>query len=172
MSMSALVRALLVLAVPLAGVPVRAEVIPGRWEKLEQQRQNLPLIITLRSGERLKATYQGTTLDALLLRPFGGGETQIPKTDVLRIETVVGDGVGDGVLWGAGIAFGVVALGAVISCAGGGPCEGSEGAAGQVAVGGPPAAAIGALLGLVIDGVHKKREVLYQAPQEAPSGNP
>lgn len=161
----------LVGALVLAGIPVRAEVIPGRWEKLEQQRRHTPLIVTLRAGDRLEATYQGATDDALLLRSFQGQGIQVPKNEVLRVEAVASDGVKDGVLWGMGLGFAGGFLVGLVACAADGGCR-SEPPAFVATVYGAGGAAAGALTGLAIDAATKKREVLYQAPQPATPGNP
>ncbi|GAB4252390.1 MAG: hypothetical protein Kow00109_27950 [Acidobacteriota bacterium] len=45
MEANLIAQALLTTTLVTMGVPVRAEVIPGRWEKLEEQRRHLPLSI-------------------------------------------------------------------------------------------------------------------------------
>ncbi len=49
-------RAVLAATLVTMGMPVRGEVIPRRWEKLEQQRRHTPVIVTLRAGDRVRAT--------------------------------------------------------------------------------------------------------------------
>ncbi|GAB4108095.1 MAG: hypothetical protein Kow001_03430 [Acidobacteriota bacterium] len=164
-------RALLATTLLTMGVPVRAEVIPGRWEKLEQRRRHTPLIVTLRAGDRLDATYQGATEDALLLRSIQGQTIQVPKNEVLRVETVASDGVRDGVLWGMGLGFAGGFLAGLVACAADGGCR-SEPPAFVATVYGAGGAGAGALTGLAIDSAQKKREVLYQAPQPATPGSP
>lgn len=171
MKIGLITRVLLAATLVLAGVPLRAEVIPGRWEKLEQQRRHLPLIITLRSGDRLEATYHGATGEAVLLRTLQGAEMRVSKADVVRVETVVGDSVRNGVLWGAATGFVVPFLTVVLGCWVSEECKGENDAV-LGAAWGLAGAGVGAATGLMIDGAQKKREVLYQAPQAATSGNP
>ncbi|GAB4252417.1 MAG: hypothetical protein Kow00109_28000 [Acidobacteriota bacterium] len=172
MKIGLLTRALLATTLATGGVPVRAEVVPGRWEKLEGQcRPDLPLIVTLQSGERLEVACRGTTEEELLVTTLGGTEMRLPKTEVLRVDVVVGDGIFDGLLKGVGAGFGAGALVAVGLCAGRQWCR-SESVAAYAVGFGIVGAGIGGLTGLAIDSAQKKREVLYQAPQEAPPGDP
>jgi hypothetical protein len=164
-------RFLLTGSLLLVDVPVRGEVIPGRWDKLEQQRRHLLLTITLRSGDRLEATYQGTTGEALVVRTLEGAELQVPKADVAQVGTIVDDPVTDGVLWGLAAGFGAAFTGILLGCAVANECTG-ESDARLGAIWGLAGAGVGTVTGLVIDDARKKREVLYQAPPPATPANP
>ncbi len=149
-------------------VLLHAQVIPGRWEKVEAQKQGTVLTVIMKSGDRFDCTFEDLQMDTLVVET-GAGERRIPKVDVQRLETLVPDSVKDGTV--KGVVIGAVALGvfagvACASCSGFGCGDDQL----QVAlvfgtVGAVIGAGIGAAIGYGIDKAadNKRLEVLYIA---------
>ena len=95
----------------LIAQPVQAEVIPGRWEKVSAMEMASPIVVELKSGDRIKGQFRGLSASDLeLLSPAGWAV--IPKSDIRTITSPSKDGLGDGAKIGAGIGAGIV-VGAV-----------------------------------------------------------
>lgn len=147
--------------------PLRADIIPGRWEKVEALGPDTSVIVKLKSGERIECSIEGVRPDALYLTDRSQREIRILKNEVREIITAdaENDPVKDGVLWGlliggiGGTAVGAATMGQLMQNEGGS-------ASGVAAASGMIGAGIGALIGYVGDTVRKSRIVLYRAPEE------
>ncbi len=152
---------------------LNAQVVPGRWEKVEAQKQGTVLTVIMKSGDRFDCTFEDLQMDTLVVET-GAGEQRIPKVDVQRLETLVPDSVKDGTV--KGVVIGAVALGVLGGVAGAFPCSGSsfcstdtderiQGALVVGSVGAAIGAGVGAAIGYGVDKAadHKRPEVLYIA---------
>ena len=142
----------------LVSLPVRAGVIPGRWEKVAAIAEETPIIVDLKNGDRIEGPFGELSPSELLLN-YGSARAAIPKADVERITIRQKDSLANGSLIGAGTAAGIAGL-----------VFGAQ----------PPAsdpilplallytgvvAAIGAGLGALVDASEKRVVVLYEAPE-------
>ena len=152
-------------------VLLHAEVIPGRWEKVEAQAPGTGLTVMMKSGDRFDCAFEELQMDTLVVET-GAGERRIPKVDIQRLETteLVPDPVKDGTLKGA--AIGAVALGVLGGLVGaadrgiwGGTGDQIQGALVIGAIGAGIGAGAGAAIGFTVDYAvkHKRPEVLYVA---------
>ncbi len=158
-------------------VLLHAQVVPGRWEKVEAQKQGTVLTVIMKSGDRFDCTFEELQMDTLVVET-GAGEQRIPflgsipKVAIQRLETLVPDSVKDGTVKGA--VIGAVALG-VLGGFAGTQCSGSfcstdiddriEGALLVGTVGAVIGAGVGAAIGYGVDKAadNKRPEVLYIA---------
>ncbi len=152
-------------------VLVHADVIPGRWEKVEAQAPGTGLTVIMKSGDRFDCTFEELQMDTLVVET-GAGERRIPKVDIQRLETseLVSDPVKDGTVKGAVIGAVVVGVfgglvGAVVGGIWGNTVDEIKGALVVGAVGAGIGAGTGAAIGFTVDYVakHKRPEVLYVA---------
>jgi len=155
-------------------VLLHADVIPGRWEKVEAQAPGTGLMVIMKSGDRFDCAYfdcayKELQLDTLVVET-GAGEQRIPKVDIQRLETLVPDSVKDGTV--KGVVIGAVALGVLGGLVGatvggiwGGIGDQIQGALVAGAVGAGIGAGAGAAIGYGIDKAadNKRPEVLYIA---------
>ncbi len=148
-------------------VLVHAEVIPGRWEKVEAQAPGTGLTVVLKSGDRFDCTFEEVQMDTLVVET-GTGERRIPKVDIQRLETseLVPDPVKDGLVKGAVIGAVVVGVfGGLVGSTGFESVSRFEGALALGAIGAGIGAGLGAAIGFTVDYVAKDKrpEVLYVA---------
>lgn len=141
--------------VGLLAVPVRAQVIPGRWEKVADLSFETPITVDLKNGDRIGGKFEELSPSELCLRTHAA-QAAIPRADIEQITSLESDSLQNGILIGAAAGAGITApiyarpssdltiLGVVIFLA--------------IGVG------TGALVGWVIDAIDKKEVVLYQAP--------
>jgi len=148
---------------------LHADVIPGRWEKVEAQPPGTGLTVMMKSGDRFDCTLEELQMDTLVV-DTGAGERRIPKVDIQRLETseLVSDPVKDGTVKGAVIGAVVVGVfGGLVGAAFGGWDADDEikGALVGGAIGAGIGAGAGAAIGFTVDHVakHKRPEVLYVA---------
>jgi hypothetical protein len=66
---------------------LHADIVPGRWDKLESQPSGTQIVIWLKSGERLEVTSKNSTDNDVTVVPFGGGELRTAKPDVQKVES-------------------------------------------------------------------------------------
>ncbi len=145
----------------LISLPLRADVIPGRWEKVLALPVSSPITVELKDGDRIKGHYEGlSATDIMVVSHFS--RAVIPKEDIETITIQPEDGVGDGAGIGAGIGFGVgtaIVLGAMAKHGGG------EGAIAALLLFAGLGAGVGAGLGAAADAATRPVEiVLYEAP--------
>ncbi len=83
-------------------VLLHADVIPGRWEKVEAQAPGTGLTVIMKSGDRFDCTFEEWQIDTLVVET-DAGEKRIPNVDIQRLEAneLVPDPVKDGTLKGA-----------------------------------------------------------------------
>lgn len=156
-----------VLAFLLTVTAAQAEVVAGRWEKIETLAPGTAVIVSFRGGERLGCTFNRIGPDEILFNELGGKERRFPNSAILKIETaaVVHDRLRNGILIGAliGAAAGIVGMVASISDATSGPVYWDEDAGAYVLGGALVGGGIGAATGAILDASIKHREVLYRA---------
>ena len=58
-------------------VLLHAEVIPGRWEKVEAQKQGTELTLILHSGEPVYGLLKEVTHDTVIVIEEGGGQRSV-----------------------------------------------------------------------------------------------
>ena len=159
------IQAVALVLAGLISLPVHADVIPGRWEKVAVLESSSPITVELKNGDRIKGQFQGLSSSDLELLG-SAGRAVIPKSDIRTVIFPSEDGLGDGALKGAAIgaavAFGASLIGLAIRGTGGNADDGvSEGLVG-VGV----SAGIGAGLGIAVDAATKTEGiVLYRAPE-------
>jgi len=66
---------------------LHAQVIPGRWEKVEAQKQGTELTLILHSGEQVYGLLEEVTTDTVIVIEEGGGQRSITKLSVHHVET-------------------------------------------------------------------------------------
>ena len=141
---------------------LNAQVIPGRWEKVDALEQGAEIVITMKSGERVKGTFQQHDAETLFVAEVNGSERPIPEREVAKVvrPLVEGDSSWDGAAIGAAIGYGGGWAGLAAMKSGGGDWAWSD----AFEMFGPIGAGVGALVGYLVDKSHKGTEVLYQAP--------
>jgi hypothetical protein len=117
-----------------------------------------PLVVTLKTGDRLRGTLKAVTLGALTLTDPTGKEFMVPRPEVGTIVAEVRDDLANGALIGAGV--GLSAALAALAIAGS--------RAGYVlpsAKWGAPLllSGIGGVGGMLVDRAHKRDEMVYVA---------
>ncbi len=140
---------------------LQAQVIPGRWEKLDSQPAGKEIIVILKTGDRLECALKESGTNDLTVVTSTGSELTIAKSEVREIESQerIKDSLNNGALIGMGIGLGVVVALLAVAASG-------EGEVLASAKWGAPLLGIGAGLGvgMAIDASQQRTEVLYQAP--------
>ena len=152
MNTQSVVITLLVLTTSL-----QAQVIPGRWEKLDRQPTGKQIIVTLKAGGRVECVLKLPGADDLTVVTSTGRELKIAKSDVEEVEILVEDGIRNGVLIGAAVGF----TGPVIVTFASGVDKTEVPLGFAIGVIG---AGVGAAVGYLLDKKCKGPQVLYQAP--------
>ena len=152
-------QSVLIILTVLVTTSLRAQVVPGRWEKLDALQPGQQITVTLKSGDRIDADFQSSSPDEISLVTRSRrllAALKIPKADVEQVSSLEADSRLNGTLIGAGVgaAFGLTGFATADSAKG--PLIGSAITAG-----------IGALIGLAIDIAHKRSEIVYKAKSEA-----
>ena len=101
------IRLLALILAGLISMPVRAEVIPGRWEKVAALQVTVPITVETKDGNRIKGHFENLS-DTNLLLVTNFSRAMIPKEDIETITTQPEDGIADGTLIGGGIGVGVM----------------------------------------------------------------
>jgi hypothetical protein len=157
-----------VIAFLLTVTAAQAEVVAGRWEKIEALAPGTAVIVSFRGGERLECTFNRIGPDEILFKELSGNERRLPKGAILKIETAarVRDRLRNGILLGTLIGAAAGITGMVVygnSTTNGsvnwGGEDGPSYVLGSALVGG----GIGAATGAILDASIKHREVLYRA---------
>ena len=152
------IAVIVLILVGLLSVPAQAQVIPGRWEKVEALGVGPRITVELKNGDRIEGQFGGLSPSELSLFT-GSAQAAIPRADIERITTRETDPLTNGPLIGAGIGAGI-GLGHAMAV---------TGVRGEEFV--PVATVlsliwtgIGALAGWGVDAIIWKEIVLYQAP--------
>jgi hypothetical protein len=134
---------------------LNAQVIPGRWEKVDSQPVGKQIIVTLKAGDRIEYALKESGADDLTVVDSTGRELKIAKSEVSKVETE--DGIRNGVLIGAAVGF---AGPVIVTLASG--VDRTEVPFGFAI--GVIGAGVGAAVGYLLDKKRKGTQVLYQAP--------
>ena len=101
------IRLLALILAGLISMPARAEVIPGRWEKVAALQVTFPITVETKDGDRIKGQFEDLSdTDLMLVTNFS--RAVIPKEDIETITTQPEDSLADGTLIGGGIGVGVM----------------------------------------------------------------
>lgn len=149
----------------LISLPARAEVIPGRWEKVSDLALGTPITVDLKNGDQVVGDFEGLSASAVDIETRSA-RAVIPKSEIRTITTQEKGGVGKKAAVGAAIGAAVGAgIPLVAFARNGSSDQGSGGAALIVLIVAGVGAAIGGGLGAVA-GVGTKMEatVIYKAP--------
>ena len=147
--------AISLILVGLLAVPTRAQVIPGRWEKVAALSVEMPITVDLKNRDRIQGQFEGLSPSELSLRTHSA-RAAIPRSEIRRITTRDSDSLANGILIGAGAGAGIM-----IPFAANPDADFSAlGVAILVGI----AASVGTWVGLSIDAITKEEIVLYQAP--------
>jgi hypothetical protein len=144
----------------LAPKTPRAAVIPGDWEHVAAQQLRSPLIVFLKSGDRVDGRFKALEPAVLALIDSNGGEVAVARSDVASIKgRGARDAVTNGALIGAGIGVGAAL--AILAMAGSG-----DGYVLPSAKWGAPLLLSGAggIVGSLVDRGHTGERLLYVAP--------
>ncbi len=146
-------------------VLLHADVIPGRWEKVEVQKQGTELALILQSGEPVYGLLKEVTHDTVIVIEEDGGQRSVTKSSIHLVETTRIDSTRNGTLIG-------LAIGGVVGSVSGALFAGAfsdNPTASDYLQGALICGAIGAGIGAAIgykfdkDADHKMAEVLYVA---------
>jgi hypothetical protein len=94
-------------ALLLAAGVARAEVIPGRWDRVARLETDTPVIVKLKAGERMHCSFQSLNQEDVDLIDDVGNERRIPRDEILEIESFektedsLKNGAGYGAVFGA-----------------------------------------------------------------------
>ena len=138
----------------------RAGVIPSAWEQVEALRPGSPLLITLKSGDRIDGAFEALRPETLALTDPAGTELSVPRSEVLKIVARgARDSLSNGALTGAAIGLGAaVAILAVIASGDGYVLPSAKWGAPLLL------SSVGGVVGAVIDRAHRSQQLLYVAP--------
>ena len=151
-------RSLFIIA--MISVPLEAQTIPDRWEKVDATASGTGLIIQLHSNIRIEGNFAGSTLDEVRVITDRGDPLSIAKTDVREITTTrtYGDSLTNGAVIGGSVGLGValVVLGLAAS---------GEGYVLESARWGGPLLGLGAGLGagIIVDAMREGPLLLYRS---------
>ncbi len=151
----------------MAPALLQAQVVPGRWEKVEELTPDSAIVIRLKSGDRLEGTFRSVETEELRYADLNGKEISIPKSEVRSLEKV---GRSDHrlrkcVLIGAGagsLAAVLSLIGYAKSVTASGSIWGEE-MTGYLIGAGLVGAGIGALAGVGVNAIIPDNEVIYRA---------
>ena len=154
------IKSLLLLVLFSSGL-LNAQVIPGRWEKVDSLESGEYIVITVKFGDRIECAFKSSDSTTLTVTRRGS-ELAIPKTDVATIvqqKPRSNKPIWIGAALGSAIGVGSVVA---IACSENG-CNWDESVIGLAVVVGLIGAVPGALIGhLVTD--KPPDEVLYHVP--------
>ena len=139
-------------------MPLRAETIPGRWEKVTALAMASPITVKLKNGDRLKGNF-GALSESNLTLTTRSTRAVIPKSDIQAITAHPRDGLANGLKTGAAIGAGFVgAIAAAMVTRG----QGAKAAGVMLLI--PVVAAAGAGVGGAVDAAMNARTIkLYEA---------
>ena len=144
---------------------LQAQVIPGRWEKVEAQKQGTELTLILHSGEQVYGLLEEVTTDTVIVIEEGGGQRSITKLSVHRVDTTQIDSTRNGTLIGLAIGGAAGSISGALFISGFSDFPKASEYLGAALVCGAIGAGIGAAIGYGVDKAsdHKGPEVLYVA---------
>ena len=105
------IAVIVLIFVVLLSVPAQAQVIPGRWEKVEALQLGPQITVKLKNGARIEGQCEELSSSELLLRT-GTAQARILRADIERITTREADGLAEGAILGTIVGLGVRAFGA------------------------------------------------------------
>ncbi len=140
---------------------LNAQVVPGRWEKVDSLPANAQLTITVKFGNEATYIFNSSDSANLAVQSESGTELVIPKADVAKVVRLKPPS--NQAAWigaGVGAAAGAVPI-AVAFCSADG-CRGE----GNIVAATVALSALGALVGYSIGKAvaDPSEEVVYQAP--------
>ncbi len=152
----------------MAPALLEAQVVPGRWEKVEELVPGSAIVIRLKSGDRLEGTFRSVEADEVRFADLSGKEIGVPKSEVRSLEkagtpehrlrrcVLIGAGAGSlaAVLSLIGYAKSVTASGSIWG----------EEMTGYLVGAGLVGAGIGALAGAGVYATLPHNEIIYRAP--------
>ena len=145
-----------------------AEVVRGRWEKVEMLKPGTGIVVKLKAGDRVEGLYQALNGEEFRIKKVNGTELSLPKQSILSIETAelkVKHNLRNGAIWGAvigapvGVLAGFIAHSVIGSVIGGRPAAWGSGDKQLVVAGGLVTGGIGAGLGMLINSRNKHAEL-------------
>ncbi len=146
-------------------VLLHAKVVPGRWEKVEAQKQGTELTLILHSGEQVYGLLEEVTHDTVIVIDEGGGQKSVTKVSIHRVETTRIDSTRNGTLLGLAIGGTAGSITGAWFISGFSDFPTTSEYLGAALVCGGIGAGIGAAIGYKVDkdADHKMAEVLYVA---------
>ncbi len=140
---------------------LNAAVVPGRWEKVDSLPFGRPMVVTLKGGDSMRCTFNGSDLTTLTVTTGGSG-LAIPKADVGTIVQQKPPNILKAALIGTGVgaAAGVAIVAAVRPCT---DCEWNKNDTGGAITLGLIGAGIGYWIGKTVADDFPSDEVVYQA---------
>ncbi len=149
----------------LHSVLLQAQVIPGRWEKVEAQKQGTELTLILHSGEQVYGVLEEVTTDTVIVIEEDGGQRSLTKVSIHRVETTRIDSTRSGTLIGLVIGGAIGSIGgALVAGATSNFPSASDYLQGALILG-ALGAGFGAAIGYGVEKFadHKRPDVLYVA---------
>jgi hypothetical protein len=88
---------------------LQAQVVAGRWDKVDRLQLGKELIVKLTAGDRIEGRFRSSTPDALVLTDSSSKERTIPKAGIAKVvgHEKIRDGYGNGSLIGSAIGLGI-----------------------------------------------------------------
>jgi hypothetical protein len=133
------------------------DVTPGDWRRVETLQAGTPIVVVMKTGNRVAGTFTRLEPAGVSLTATDGRDLEVPRADVSTISaTGVKDRLTNGVLAGAGIgaAVAVVILSVIASGDGYLLPSAKRGAV-------PFLSGIGGKLGGLVDRAHDSERLLY-----------
>ena len=139
-----------------------AEVIPGKWQKVDLLPAGSPIIIKTRYGEKLECAYFDSNRESILIVETGAGQRRIRKEDV---ESIIAQKYDDrllnGALIGLSVGVAVALLTAALSK------DALHRSRVDIALFGSALFGLSGMgIGALVDFHHKGSEVIYVAPKK------
>ncbi len=146
-------------------VLLHAQVVPGRWEKVEAQKQGTELTLILHSGEQIYGLLEEVTTDTVVVFEEGGGQRSITKLSIHRVDTTQIDSTRNGTWIGLAIGGAAGSITGAWFISGFSDFPTASEYLGAALICGAIGAGIGAAIGYGIDKAadNKRPEVLYVA---------
>ena len=145
----------------LISLPARAEVIPGRWEKVSDLDLGTPITVKLKNGHQVEGHLQGLSVSELELETHSA-RAVIPKAEIQTVTTPAKDGLAEGAAIGTAIGAGFVGVVAAKWGLASALDTNAEGAFAFALI----SAGVGAALGIAADAAMKSEPImLYEAPK-------